>query len=92
MVSNEAKVINYFQFNRRILFFSTQLFFHDVLDIIHWNFRIHLQNFIRRCLTYQKEIRPDVLTLSQDDYLKPPVMKSRFKFIKLYLENNSQII
>lgn len=35
------------------------------------------KNFIRRCLTYQKEIRPDVLVLAQDDYLKPPVLKSR---------------
>jgi tousled-like kinase len=35
------------------------------------------KNFIRLCLTYRKEDRPDVLTLSQDDYLKPPVMKSK---------------
>lgn len=35
------------------------------------------KNFIRRCLTYKKDDRPDVLTLSSDDYLKPPAMKSK---------------
>ena len=35
------------------------------------------QNFIRRCLTYHKEDRPDVLELAHDDYLKPPLLKNR---------------
>lgn len=39
--------------------------------------QIDFQNFIRRCLTYKKDDRPDVLTLSSDDYLKPPAMKSK---------------
>ncbi|ESO08237.1 hypothetical protein HELRODRAFT_75686, partial [Helobdella robusta] len=39
------------------------------------------KNFIRRCLTYHKELRPDVLTLAQDDYLKPAVLKSRLLLV-----------
>lgn len=35
------------------------------------------KNFIRKCLTYSKDERPDVMMLAQDDYLKPPVMKSK---------------
>ena len=35
------------------------------------------QNFIRRCLQYKKEMRPDVLVLSIDDYLKPSAMKAK---------------
>ncbi|XP_074659089.1 serine/threonine-protein kinase tousled-like 1 [Tubulanus polymorphus] len=34
------------------------------------------KNFIRRCLQKSKDARPDVLALSQDDYLKPSVLKS----------------
>ena len=30
------------------------------------------KDFIKRCLTYRKEERPDILTLSTDSYLKPP--------------------
>lgn len=33
------------------------------------------KNFIRRCLVYRKEERADVLTLSEDPYLKPPSNK-----------------
>ncbi|KAH3720344.1 hypothetical protein DPMN_063241, partial [Dreissena polymorpha] len=33
--------------------------------------------FIRKCLQYKKEMRPDVLLLAQDDYLKPAAMKSK---------------
>ncbi|KAL3320805.1 Serine/threonine-protein kinase tousled-like 2 [Cichlidogyrus casuarinus] len=29
------------------------------------------KEFIRRCCTYKKEVRPDVFQLSNDDYLKP---------------------
>ena len=29
------------------------------------------QAFIKRCLTYRKELRPDVVTISEDPYLKP---------------------
>ncbi|XP_041365414.1 serine/threonine-protein kinase tousled-like 2 isoform X2 [Gigantopelta aegis] len=35
------------------------------------------KSFIRRCLQYKKDSRPDVLMLSQDDYLKPPQLKSK---------------
>lgn len=30
------------------------------------------KDFIRRCLEYRKELRPDVLTISESPYLKPP--------------------
>ena len=30
------------------------------------------KDFIRRCLEYRQEERPDVLTLAEDAYLKPP--------------------
>ncbi|KAK3588071.1 hypothetical protein CHS0354_012124 [Potamilus streckersoni] len=33
--------------------------------------------FIRRCLQYKKEMRPEVLQLAIDDYLKPPALKSK---------------
>lgn len=36
---------------------------------------IEAKNFIRRCLMYRKEERADVLTLSEDPYLKPPMNK-----------------
>ncbi|XP_059171552.1 serine/threonine-protein kinase tousled-like 2 isoform X2 [Physella acuta] len=35
------------------------------------------KNFIRRCLQYKKEMRPDVLQLAADDYLKPAQLKSK---------------
>lgn len=35
------------------------------------------KNFIRKCLQYKKEMRPDVLQLATDDYLKPAAMKSK---------------
>ncbi|KAI8777604.1 serine/threonine-protein kinase tousled-like 2 isoform X1 [Biomphalaria glabrata] len=35
------------------------------------------KNFIRRCLQYKKEHRPDVLQLAADDYLKPAQLKSK---------------
>ncbi|BFZ02002.1 hypothetical protein BsWGS_05041 [Bradybaena similaris] len=35
------------------------------------------KNFIRRCLQYKKELRPDVLQLAADDYLKPAQLKSK---------------
>ncbi|XP_029641436.1 serine/threonine-protein kinase tousled-like 2 isoform X2 [Octopus bimaculoides] len=35
------------------------------------------KSFIRKCLQYRKEDRPDVLTLSFDDYLKPTALKSK---------------
>ncbi|RMX47334.1 hypothetical protein pdam_00012596 [Pocillopora damicornis] len=37
--------------------------------------KISSKNFIRRCLMYRKEERADVLTLSEDPYLKPPMNK-----------------
>ena len=33
------------------------------------------QNFIRRCLCYRQDERPDVLTLSGDSYLQPSSSK-----------------
>lgn len=36
--------------------------------MIPWYY-ICLQEFIRRCLTYNQEDRPDVLTIAQDQYL-----------------------
>ncbi|KAL5006577.1 hypothetical protein ScPMuIL_015383 [Solemya velum] len=35
------------------------------------------KSFIRRCLQYKKDMRPDVLLLALDDYLKPAPLKSR---------------
>lgn len=35
------------------------------------------KNFIRRCLQYKKDSRPDVLQLANDDYLKPASLKSK---------------
>ncbi|XP_035828042.1 serine/threonine-protein kinase tousled-like 2 isoform X2 [Aplysia californica] len=35
------------------------------------------KNFIRRCLQYKKELRPDVMQLAADDYLKPAQLKSK---------------
>ncbi|XP_064613598.1 serine/threonine-protein kinase tousled-like 2 [Liolophura sinensis] len=35
------------------------------------------KQFIRRCLQYKKELRPDVPHLSQEDYLKPAQLKSK---------------
>ncbi|XP_052797810.1 serine/threonine-protein kinase tousled-like 2 isoform X2 [Mya arenaria] len=35
------------------------------------------KTFIRKCLQYKKEMRPDVLQLSQDNYLMPAAMKSK---------------
>lgn len=35
------------------------------------------KSFIRRCLTYSKDLRPDVLTLAQDEYLRTPILKSK---------------
>lgn len=35
------------------------------------------KNFIRRCLQYKKDSRPDVLLLAMDDYLKPASLKSK---------------
>ncbi|XP_061186181.1 serine/threonine-protein kinase tousled-like 2 isoform X2 [Saccostrea echinata] len=35
------------------------------------------KNFIRQCLQYKKEMRPDVLLLSQHEYLKPTQLKSK---------------
>ena len=35
------------------------------------------QNFIRRCLQYKKDMRPDVMLLANDDYLKPASLKAR---------------
>ncbi|ELT97268.1 hypothetical protein CAPTEDRAFT_174294 [Capitella teleta] len=43
------------------------------------------KNFIKRCLTYSKDDRPDVLQLATDIYLKPPVLKSK----KLFEETGS---
>ncbi|KAM3186092.1 hypothetical protein ACTXT7_005052 [Hymenolepis weldensis] len=55
-------------------------------DILHQNTILHARqiifptspkvsdaakDFIRRCCTYQKELRPDVFQLCNDDYLKP---------------------
>jgi tousled-like kinase len=34
------------------------------------------KSFIKRCLTYRKENRPDVLTLMDDHYLQPPKKSS----------------
>lgn len=41
------------------------------------------KSFIRKCLQYRKEDRPDVLTLSFDDYLKPAALKSKCFVIDL---------
>ncbi|XP_076461633.1 serine/threonine-protein kinase tousled-like 2 isoform X2 [Babylonia areolata] len=35
------------------------------------------KNFIRRCLQYKKESRPDVVQMANEDYLKPAVLKSK---------------
>ncbi|ESO92279.1 hypothetical protein LOTGIDRAFT_175723, partial [Lottia gigantea] len=35
------------------------------------------KSFIRKCLQYKKEFRPDVLSLGSDDYLKPASLKSK---------------
>ncbi|KAK6165722.1 hypothetical protein SNE40_022590 [Patella caerulea] len=35
------------------------------------------KSFIRKCLQYKKEFRPDVLNLGVDDYLKPASLKSK---------------
>ncbi|GFO41991.1 serine/threonine-protein kinase tousled-like 2 [Plakobranchus ocellatus] len=35
------------------------------------------KNFIRRCLQYKKEMRPDVMLLAADDYLKPTQLKAK---------------
>ena len=35
-----------------------------------------VQNFIRKCLAYRKEERPDVLVLANEDYLKANALKS----------------
>ncbi|CAH1789151.1 unnamed protein product [Owenia fusiformis] len=35
------------------------------------------KNFIRRCLQYKKDSRPEVLYLAQDIYLKPSALKSK---------------
>ncbi|VDP85492.1 unnamed protein product [Echinostoma caproni] len=55
-------------------------------DILHENTILHARNivfpsstkvsdgakeFIRKCCTYRKELRPDVFQLCNDDYLKP---------------------
>ncbi|XP_013399734.1 serine/threonine-protein kinase tousled-like 2 isoform X1 [Lingula anatina] len=37
------------------------------------------KSFIRTCLQYKKELRPEVLQLSEHDYLKPVAMKSKDK-------------
>ncbi len=31
-----------------------------------------MQDFIRRCLEYRKEKRPDILGLARDAYFRPP--------------------
>ncbi|KAK3096012.1 hypothetical protein FSP39_021923 [Pinctada imbricata] len=35
------------------------------------------KNFIRQCLQYKKELRPDVLAVCHHDYLKPAALKSK---------------
>ncbi|XP_076472036.1 serine/threonine-protein kinase tousled-like 2 [Babylonia areolata] len=35
------------------------------------------KNFIRRCLQYKKESRPDVVQMANEDYLKPAALKSK---------------
>lgn len=35
------------------------------------------KNFMRRCLQYHKELRPDVLLLADDDYLKASALKTK---------------
>ena len=37
-----------------------------------------VQNFIRRCLQYKKELRPDVVQMANEDYLKPAALKSKW--------------
>ncbi len=34
-----------------------------------------MQQFIRRCLSYRKEARPDILTLCDDPFLRPSPKK-----------------
>ncbi|XP_025093234.1 serine/threonine-protein kinase tousled-like 2 isoform X3 [Pomacea canaliculata] len=35
------------------------------------------KNFIRKCLQYKKELRPDVLMMANEDYLKPAALRSK---------------
>ncbi|KAK7486234.1 hypothetical protein BaRGS_00022557 [Batillaria attramentaria] len=35
------------------------------------------KNFIRKCLQYKKEMRPDVIQMANEDYLKPAALKSK---------------
>ncbi|KAK7110560.1 serine/threonine-protein kinase tousled-like 2 isoform X2 [Littorina saxatilis] len=35
------------------------------------------KNFIRKCLQYKKEMRPDVVQMANEDYLKPAALKSK---------------
>lgn len=35
------------------------------------------KNFIRKCLQYKKEMRPDVIQMANEDYLKPTALKSK---------------
>ena len=54
------------------MYYSCHLYKHTI-----YNTYIILQNFIRACLRYKKEERPDVLQLSFHDYLKPSSLKSK---------------
>ncbi|KAI3642132.1 hypothetical protein MP228_011687 [Amoeboaphelidium protococcarum] len=49
------------------------------------NISIEAQNFIKRCLEYRQELRPDVLTICCDPYLNPP------KRIQVIPVNNSVV-
>lgn len=48
-----------------------KFFFHFYGSVCWSSFSFHrfLQDFIRRCLTYNQAERPDVLTIAQDQYL-----------------------
>lgn len=45
------------------------------------------KNFIRRCMTFKKDLRPDVFQIAKDPYLKPTQMRpryvSRYQFITI---------
>jgi tousled-like kinase len=41
------------------------------------NVSTEAKEFITRCLEYRKELRPDVLTLTEDPYLRPTFKKQQ---------------
>lgn len=61
-VSNEAKVIKFTP--------CCISLFSIIIMLFHFTSSVYfLQEFIRRCLTYNQAERPDVLSIAQDPYL-----------------------